>query len=152
MSYFQLFDGAKKEVLLNLLEFSGSNYFWQSEERGFLFDLFKDQSLMRDYLSIFEERVNKVIKNRSKKIMHKGVALVDTTGRYLLFDPSSTMYDGLTQDMSSGFFDSCDMPPPELWIGIENGKVVSFVPSEYIDIANIGVDACLGGCLEWAPV
>lgn len=119
---------------------------WRLTDRGFLFNYFQSYNSNGEYIIHFYEKIEMVAKSRNKFCDFRGAQV---SGRILLFDPSAAMYDGLSEELTDGFFDSDDVPPPEFWVGIKNGKLVAFIPSEFEAIANIGVENCMSGCLEW---
>ena len=102
-----------------------------------------------DHLKLFFEVVEKVIKSR-RALIGSSSAGETVSGRYLFFDPSATMYDGLAEEQSSGFFDSDDTPPPEFWIGAKDGLLISFVPLEFISLADNGVINSMSESIEWS--
>jgi hypothetical protein len=126
---------------------SESQWIWTIERKGLLskiFDSLEDDELPS--LTFYKEAL-KVIEQRRCSLSN--IVVTNISGRLLSFCPDATMYDGLAEDYSYGFFDVSDVPPPEFWIGIYNDKLVSFIPSEFLGRAIEGVEACLGGCLEW---
>jgi hypothetical protein len=50
---------------------------------------------------------------------------------------------------SSGFFDSCGVPPPEFWVGFYDEILISFIPENFLYVANLGVDICMDDSLAW---
>lgn len=71
--------------------------------------------------------------------------------------------DGAVTELSKGFYDDDDMPPWDTWLCylyddeiLSNGKIyrceylVSWVPPEFIDLANIGVEKHFLDCMTWA--
>jgi len=125
------------------------NLIWDLCEKGFLYDLFKYSNLDGHNLSVcFFEVVESVLNKKlaRKKYNHPNLLL---KGKWLLFDPASTMFDGVAETQSNGFFDSDDVPPPEFWVGYVNQVLVSFIPNKFLDLANLGVDSCISGSLYW---
>lgn len=122
---------------------------WRLCEKGILFDIFQEYGDRGKHLNVYFEKIREVIGRRQSTSDQLGTGLV-LSGRYLLFDPSATMYDGLAEELSSGFFDSDDAPPPEFWVGIKDDLLVSFVPSDFIGSAAEGIDSCMSGCIEWS--
>jgi hypothetical protein len=122
---------------------------WKLCEKGFLYDLFKvGNAVSGDYLIGFYGVINQVLK---KKLISKKNSNVNIlpNGRWLVFDPTSTMYDGVAEAESSGFFDSGDVPPPEFWLGVYDEVLVSFIPEKFLNIAILGVNSCISGSLSW---
>ena len=115
---------------------------WKLAKRGLLHKYFKEAD---DYLEEFYRHVELVIskkdyENNSKEII----------GRWLCFDPTMTMYDGLAEEFSKGFFDSDSVPPPELWVARERDTLICFIPEQFIANAHAGIVDQMSGCLEWA--
>ena len=73
----------------------------------------------------------------------------ESTGGILEFDISCSMYDCLAYKETNGFFDECDCPPPEFWIAYIDDKLFAYIPKEYLDIANCGVEISMSGSLHW---
>ncbi len=73
----------------------------------------------------------------------------ESTGKILEFDISCSMYDCLAYEETNGFFDECDCPPPEFWIAYIDDKLFSYIPKEYLDITNLGVEISMSGSLQW---
>lgn len=140
-----------KESLLDVVQFHCCypDEFWCLTDRGFLFKLFQENGTSSTYVDLFSVMIKQVIERRNRMIKksHQGWVVA---GRILIFDPSSTMYDGIAEEVTEGFFDSDDLPPPEFWLGMNGGKLAAFIPSVFASRANEGVECCLGGCLEWA--
>ena len=122
---------------------------WHFSEKGILFKLFQKYGGSGDHLSIFFKHVHEVIKRRKNMLM-KADNKSTLIGRYLIFDPSATMYDGLAEEVSSGFFDSDDVPPPEFWVGVKGNLLISFIPSDFITSADEGIESSMSGCIEWS--
>lgn len=122
---------------------------WCLTDRGFLFKLFQESNATGKHVDSFAEVINQVIKDRQGKIKQSCKGRV-VAGRILTFDPSATMYDGISEEVTGGFFDSDDLPPPEFWVGMVGEKLAAFIPSVFISRASEGVECCMGGCLEWA--
>ena len=73
----------------------------------------------------------------------------EPTGKILEFDISCSMYDCLAYKETNGFFDEGDCPPPEFWIAYIGDKLFSYIPKEYLDIANLGVEISMSESLQW---
>jgi hypothetical protein len=59
------------------------------------------------------------------------------------------MYDGVSEQVSNKFFDSDDVPPPEFWLFFRDDTLFSFIPDDFLEYANFGVDSSMSGCFEW---
>jgi len=149
LKLFPQLESIRLEVVNYHDSLSNKGSLWELEEKGFLFKLFQNRKSNGNHLAVFFNKVELVIDARRQLISSCKNSIENTDGNFLLFDPSSTMYDGLSEEVSSGFFDPDDVPPPEFWIGIVDEQLVSFIPSEYFELANSGVDSCMSGCLEW---
>jgi len=132
-----------KRLVSAKLEFSE---LWSIYNKGFLYRLFKANS--DKHLFEFGQVVNEVISDKNNRYKHSDVPQT-LDGEWLCFDPSSTMYDEVAEESSSGFFDSDDVPPPEFWVCFDNELLISFIPSEFLDVANQGIDNCISGSLFW---
>jgi len=122
---------------------------WNAYGKDFLFELFKADD--RDYIFDFSEIVNNILKNKTDNAKAECKNAL-SGGKFLIFDPTSTMYDGVAEIESTGFFDSTDLPPPEFWIGFFDRVLISFIPERYVEIAARGVDSCISGSLNWFEV
>lgn len=131
-----------KRVIVPDVEF---NELWSICNKGFLYGFFEKNR--EKHLSNFFSHVNEIIGTKKNSI--KEYNLLELNGEWLCYDPSSTMYDGVSEESTLGFFDSDDVPPPELWVCVDNDLLISFIPSVYLDIARNGVDGCVSGCLFW---
>lgn len=135
------------ELSQYFLEQMDSQLIWQLAEKGFLFST-HNLKTNEDFLIDFHLKVKEIIELRRDRLF-KPIKKLSIDGKYLLYDPFTTMFDGLSETESSGFFDVNDVPPPEFWIGVENDKLISFIPFKFMGKAIAGVEHCLGGCLEW---
>lgn len=123
---------------------------WGSDRKGVLFRLFKEFGYENRHVEEFFKIVRSEIAIRRQGLTSiNGVEGLSVSGRILAFGPNSTTYDGCAETQSSGFFDSDDVPPPELWIGVCDGQLYSFVPHMFLPRASEGVDSSLGESLEW---
>ncbi len=71
-------------------------------------------------------------------------------GRLLLYDPDENLADGAAEYSSNGFFDSNNVPPWDIWVGMANRTLVSWVPPVLVEAAQIGIDANPENCIRWA--
>jgi hypothetical protein len=55
------------------------------------------------------------------------------SGRFLLADFEITNYNRATEFESNEFFDWADNPPWDLWLGIYQGQLLSWIPTEFVD-------------------
>lgn len=49
------------------------------------------------------------------------------------------MHDCLAYEETNGFYDERDCPIPEFWIAYIDGKILSYIPEKYLELANLGV-------------
>jgi len=78
----------------------------------------------------------------------------DLAGGRLLLCTSVTesIPDGVVSNMSKGFYDEDDLPPWDTWIYyLDAGKeyLISWVPPEWIQLANVGVEIHFLDCMRW---
>lgn len=128
---------------------SGSSHsIWQLAKRGFLFEEFQKNGIDGidyDYLG----QMIRTVSNEKAKCGSSAITLTQIKGRLLIFDPCATMYDGISEEISHGFFDSDDVPPPEFWVGLYTNRLISFIPEEYFDVVDEVIENSMSGCLEW---
>lgn len=123
---------------------------WKIHKKGFLYDFFKeDEAKNGNYLVKFSETVKEVL-NKKLDLKKASLASTSLSGRWLIFDPTSTMYDEVAEAESSGFFDSDDVPPPEFWVGFYDEVLISYIPENFLSLASLGVDSCISGSLSWS--
>lgn len=87
-----------------------------------------------------------------------------TKGRLLAFQCATSLHDGSSQYSSDGLFDLVDSPPWDTWIlfatdgyvtepfnaSVEDeGYLISWIPSPFIDLAQKGIDTNTTECLKW---
>jgi len=70
-------------------------------------------------------------------------------GRLIAFCPGRVMFEGFVKSQTESFFDASDCPPPEFWVGQANGELISFIPNEYISVAQLGVECNVTDTLRW---
>jgi hypothetical protein len=82
-------------------------------------------------------------------------------GRLLFFDPVASLSGGGTQAASAGFFDDGNTPPWDTWVycvddrslpdeAVFSTVLLSWVPRNFIGVADAGIRANPEGCLSWA--
>ena len=79
------------------------------------------------------------------------VALAQSKGRLLLYEPMETVTDGASAASSCGFFDLEDAPPWDTWFLYSEGTIFSWVPDSMIHYAQAGIDANPVDCIHCAP-
>lgn len=102
--------------------------------------------------------------NKRAKILLDSVEDVDpfkaNQGRILIYYPKVSLSDGAAELASSGFFNAANEPPWDTWFyfgvsslpGLEhrNDFLLSWIPDDFISLADLGVDNNPEMCLEWA--
>lgn len=102
---------------------------------------------------IEEENYSELIRSVFSQYKINGKNIIfDSRGKILEFDISSSMYDCLAYEETNGFYDECDCPPPEFWIAYIDGKILSYIPEKYLELANLGVEISMSESLRWLPV
>ena len=85
-------------------------------------------------------------------------------GRLIVYQPDQTLEDGLSEEISKGFFDQGDVPPWDTWVWISEGPpgmspnsqpyrnsyLICWVPSMFINLAADGIAANCVNCISWA--
>lgn len=70
-------------------------------------------------------------------------------GRLLLYIPEENLACGGAEYASHGFFDVNNVPPWDLWVAFSDQTLVTWVPTELIDTAQMGIDANPEACIRW---
>ena len=144
-----IFDRPLHEVTAYYVEHrTESDWIWSLCKRALLSEIFDALVDGEIPAPIFYKEVMDVIELRCSHV-HNVAFAEKISGRFISFCPDATMYDGLAEEFSEGFFDVSDVPPPEFWVGIYNNELVSFIPAEFLDRADKGIQGCLGGSLVW---
>jgi len=81
----------------------------------------------------------------------------EVNGRILLFYPYETLCDGVAHNRSSGYFDFWNIPPWDTWLSYEKATtgrdvLYSYVPAEFIAIADRGIQANPEQCIRWGEM
>ena len=72
------------------------------------------------------------------------------TGRVLLYSPEENLACGGAEFSSHGFFDVNNVPPWDLWVAFSERTLVSWIPPQVIETAQLGIDANPEACINWA--
>jgi hypothetical protein len=72
------------------------------------------------------------------------------TGRLLLYIPEENLACGAAEFSSNGFFDVNNVPPWDLWVAFSERTLVSWIPPQVIETAQLGIDANPEACISWA--
>lgn len=99
-----------------------------------------------DFSVSFAELVQKIVTLKRKCQSPRTSPI---SGRWIKFFPYFSAFDGFISELTDGFFDVSDCPPPEFWVGIENECLYAFVPEKFVGIADLGVRSSAMDCLEW---
>jgi hypothetical protein len=110
--------------------------------------MFKPKSYQRAMDAIVQRR-SILLRDENTAIMD--VALAQSKGRLLLYEPMETVADGAAAVSSSGFFDVEDAPPWDTWFLYSEGTIFSWVPDSMVQYAQDGIDANPVDCIHWAP-
>ena len=80
-------------------------------------------------------------------------------GRLLCFFPDGNLCDGAAELESDGFFDVCNTPPWDTWVGYfcdetdPNSSyanyLLAYVPKQLVSLASDGVLANVEQCIMW---
>ena len=124
--------------------------------------------------SVRREMVRQVVAGReralgwnSSRVAHYPLDLVG--GRLLAFDPDNSLADGAAEDCTDRFFDWFNLPTWDTWVwyAVDEtrrdkakpagehvdhnfvGCLVSWIPPQFLNLVNSGIDANLEGCLRW---
>ncbi len=71
-----------------------------------------------------------------------------TTGTKLFFEPAACMFEGCAEQVTKGFFDIADCPPPAFWHSVDGDFLISHIPKRYLRVARNGVDISVSA-LQW---
>jgi hypothetical protein len=102
--------------------------------------------------SVFRERARS-LKNENPDLPKNNLA----RGRLLICYPEESVWDGAAEAASMGFFDVADIPAWDTWCyyGIETKWeptffIVSWVPSDFTELTQWGIDVNPVECIQWA--
>jgi hypothetical protein len=74
-------------------------------------------------------------------------------GKLLAYFQDETVWDGASEAASMEFFDVLDVPAWDTWIGLfsepRGDFIVSYIPENFIDFAQAGIDVNCISCIEW---
>jgi hypothetical protein len=115
-----------------------------------------------------QEIVAGIVSRRASQLVGQDLrrserSLLEEAGSFLLYDPDSNLSDGCAEMLSGGFFDVDNAPPWDTWIwylvepDLEtrvrvawSSYLVAWVPSELVDLADVGIDVNPERCIRWA--
>jgi hypothetical protein len=94
--------------------------------------------------------VAEVVEKRSQ-LVHGTSSVGDQAGgRLLLYVPTENLACGAAQASSCGFFDVNNVPPWDIWVDFSKETLVSWVPPDLVEAAQMGIDVNPEGCIRWA--
>ncbi len=99
--------------------------------------------------------VNHIIHARKYKLesLKKNVSSSFSINNVMVYEPDSTVFDGLSESETEGFFDINDCPPWDTWIGFLNIKghryLLSWVPDGFEHYVNEGYEVNCVECFYW---
>jgi hypothetical protein len=104
----------------------------------------------------YQRAMDAIVQRRSVLLRDESTAITDVAlaqskGRLLLYEPMETVTDGAAAASSLGFFDLEDAPPWDTWFLYSEGTIFSWVPDSMIQYAQAGIDANPVDCIHWAP-
>ncbi len=111
----------------------------------------------------FEDVVESALTRRRSALTRAGLTSGTANGRLLAYDPDSNLSDGAARQESRGFFDDDNTPPWDTWLGYVTeddgagsgrfvqftGYLISWVPQEFVALAEAGIDANPERCILW---
>ena len=106
----------------------------------------KRYSYQRAMSAIIETRSTLI---RDTHIGNADLALAQSKGKLLLYEPLETVTDGAAAAASRGFFDIEDAPPWDTWFLYSRGTIFSWVPESLAQNAQAGIDANPVDCIHW---
>jgi hypothetical protein len=102
----------------------------------------------------FANGVSSVVEARRSLLTRSGLEIYSPStndeGRLLFYWPYENLADGASEYSSNGFFDVNDAPPWDTWISFDAKRLVSWVPSVLVPLAQAGIDANAAECIRWA--
>jgi hypothetical protein len=108
--------------------------------------------------------------NRARHLREEGkypaAPVEDLAGGYLLgCAPNESVWDGVAEPESEGFFDGGDLAPWDTWVAAVPASerqpqgppvpvcyVVSWVPQEFVDLVDAGIYVNPVDCIWWAAI
>lgn len=109
--------------------------------------------------SFFEQNgfhvVNHIIHARKYKLEHlkKTSDVIYDPSNIMVYEPDSTVFDGISESETDGFFDVNDCPPWDTWVGFlvfgDKRYLLSWVPEEFKHFVNEGFEVNCVECFYW---
>jgi hypothetical protein len=102
----------------------------------------------------YQRAVSATNQSRSLHLRERGITISDVAveqskGKLLLWEPMETVTDGAAEASSRGFYDIEDAPPWDTWFLYSSGAIISWVPESSVQNAQAGIDANPVDCIRW---
>jgi hypothetical protein len=103
--------------------------------------------------------VEDVARRRAKLLADRHIVVLDVPpdlagGRLLVFDIDCSVWDGLSEGESDGFFDVNDIPAWDTWVHFQHVQgrdtLLCWVPPPLIYLADQGIAVNCTACIQWA--
>ncbi len=109
----------------------------------------------------WDKIVTAIAEERGSRLRSDELATDITEGRLLISTSIiDSVADGASEVESEGFLDGEDLPPWDTWLcylpgdpsdtEYPNGYLVSWVPPEFIELVQLGIEVNCVDCLRWA--
>lgn len=126
----------------------------RSELLGNIVKKFKHFS---DFMSFWpsQNEIDSVIEARRIALLNNASTSSNkNNGRLLLCFPGWSNHNALSQTVSEEYLDEHDIPPWDTWLGSVSTEtsdffILAWVPDEFIDLVQLGIDAECVGMLYW---
>lgn len=138
----------QKNENLKMENTSKINILWKGVQKGSLKIFLDEAESSEKMIASFEKLVNDTLNDKNASMSAINYALEDGS-RYLCFDPSMSMFDGIAEKTSDGLFDSGDVPAPAFWSQFKDGLLYSKIPANYVRIVNECIELSMSDCIYW---
>jgi hypothetical protein len=134
---------------------SNPGYSLRSELLGKIIEKFEHFTDFEDYWPRHNE-IDIVAAARQNALLKNEINFHNTNnGRLLLCFPDWSNNNALSQAESEEYLDEHDVPPWDTWLGsVNTGRtgflLLAWVPDEFIDLVQAGIEAECVGMLYWA--
>jgi hypothetical protein len=96
-----------------------------------------------------DEIVRSVIVRRSEFVRGRELSPDENAGKLLVYAPEENLADGAAQLESKGFFDGDNVPPWNTWVAFSHGILLSWIPPQFVGLAQNGIDVNPECCIRW---
>jgi hypothetical protein len=96
-----------------------------------------------------DEIVRSVIVRRSEFVRGRELSPDENAGKLLVYAPEENLADGAAQLESKGFFDGDNVPPWDTWVAFSHGILLSWIPPQFVGLAQNGIDVNPECCIRW---